>query len=77
MAKIEGDRLLDLRDVGCSEVSKSIKLREVFIAPTWFSRWTAPAEPVATALAITLLVSLAVYGLVRAIGWVIGGFAGT
>lgn len=26
-------------------------------------------------LAITLAVSLAVYGVVRAIGWVIGGFA--
>jgi hypothetical protein len=75
MANIAGDRLLDLRDVGCSQVSKSIKLREVFIAPTLFSRWIAPVEPVATALAITLLVSFTIYAVVRAIGWVIGGFA--
>jgi len=31
--------------------------------------------PLATGLIITLAVSLAVYGIVRAIGWVIGGFA--
>jgi hypothetical protein len=28
-------------------------------------------------LAITLAISLGVYGLIRAIGWVIGGFAAT
>ena len=33
------------------------------------------ALPLATGLIITLAVSLAVYGIVRAIGWVIGGFA--
>jgi len=31
--------------------------------------------PLGLGLAMTLAVSLAVYGLVRAIGWVIGGFA--
>ncbi len=37
--------------------------------------WRKFLEPLAKALALTLCFSLVVYGVVRAIGWVIGGFA--
>jgi hypothetical protein len=42
------------------------------IANNWRNKF---AKPLAEGLAITLTISLAVYALVRAIGWVIGGFA--
>ena len=42
------------------------------IANNWRNKF---AKPLAQSLAITIAISLAVYGLVRAIGWVIGGFA--
>jgi hypothetical protein len=40
--------------------------------PSWMIKF---AELLAKSLMISLAVSLAVYGVVRAIGWVIGGFA--
>jgi hypothetical protein len=40
--------------------------------PSWRIKF---AELLAKSLMISLAVSLAVYGVVRAIGWVIGGFA--
>ena len=40
--------------------------------PSWRTKF---AERLAKGLTISLAASLAVYGLVRAIGWVIGGFA--
>ena len=40
--------------------------------PSWRIKF---AERLAKGLTISLAVSLAVYGIVRAIGWVIGGFA--
>ena len=40
---------------------------------SWLSAFAASVEWLG--LAITLAVTLAVYGLVRTIGWVIGGFA--
>ena len=40
--------------------------------PSWRTKF---AERLAKGLTIGLAVSLAVYGIVRAIGWVIGGFA--
>ena len=40
--------------------------------PSWRTKF---AERLAKGLTISLAVSLAVYGIVRAIGWVIGGFA--
>jgi hypothetical protein len=41
------------------------------VASNWRTKFVVP---LAEALALTLAVSLAVYGVVRAIGWVIGGF---
>jgi hypothetical protein len=43
--------------------------------PETFSYAAHFLPPLGLGLAITLGVSLAVYGIVRAIGWVIGGFA--
>ncbi len=79
MARIVGHRYVDLRDLGCSEGPNSVALKDVFLAtePPQFPRASALLPPLAIGLAVTLAMSLAVYGLVRAIGWVIGGFAAT
>jgi hypothetical protein len=42
------------------------------LRPQW---WANFSEALGVSLASTLAVSLAVYGVVRAIGWVVGGFA--
>jgi hypothetical protein len=44
----------------------------VSLRPHW---WIKFAEALALSLFITVAVSLAIYLLVRAIGWLIGGFA--
>ena len=48
------------------------ELVNVIIANNWRNKF---AKPLAQGFAISLTIGLAVYGLVRAIGWVIGGFA--
>ena len=53
-------------------VAQQQDLMNRLIANNWRNKF---AKPFALGLAITLTVSLAIYGLVRAIGWVIGGFA--
>jgi hypothetical protein len=53
-------------------VAQQRDLMNRLIADNWRNKF---AKPLAQGLAITLIISLAVYGLVRAIGWVIGGFA--
>jgi len=53
-------------------VAQQQDLMNRLIADNWRNKF---AKPLAQRLAITLIISLAVYGLVRAIGWVIGGFA--
>jgi hypothetical protein len=42
------------------------------LRPQW---WANFSKALGVSLAITLAVSLAVYGIIRAIGWIIGGFA--
>jgi hypothetical protein len=42
------------------------------LRPQW---WANFSKALGVSLAITLAVSLAVYGIIRAIDWVIGGFA--
>jgi hypothetical protein len=67
----------DLKELGCSDQSKTASALEIFRdrAPGEFS-WRAKLwSQLSFGLAISLGVALAVYGLVRAIGWVIGGFA--
>ena len=68
---------LDLKDLGCSGTSRKAAKREILAAkvPAEFSYASALLPPFAFGLGMTLIVSLAVYAIVRAIGWVIGGFA--
>jgi predicted Co/Zn/Cd cation transporter (cation efflux family) len=65
-----------LQKLGCSDWAQTASFREVINAkPDDFSYATELLPPLTIGLAITLAVSLAVYGFVRAIDWVIGGFA--
>jgi hypothetical protein len=66
-------------------VSRGFHRLELFLAAipllaggvfaTYLAVDTANITPLVRGLPITLAVTLAVYGVVRAIGWVIGGFA--
>jgi hypothetical protein len=73
------DELLQIEGIGNMIVQGSFdglspadqnRAVDAIVSTVW---WNKFAVPLATLLAITLGVSLAVYGLVRAIGWVIGG----
>jgi hypothetical protein len=60
------DRLTrDERDELVDQMAASLR-------PQW---WANFSKALRVSLGITLAVSLAVYGIIRAIGWVIGGFA--
>jgi hypothetical protein len=67
---------VSLKRLGCSEWEyDSVRLGEALdVSPKfdWIGKF---APPSGIGFAITLVVSLALYGAVRAIGWVIGGFA--
>ena len=67
----------DLKALGCSEWPQTATLDEIRAAkpPKDFSYAASLLPPLGLGLAVTLAVSLVIYGLVRAIGWVIGGFA--
>jgi hypothetical protein len=68
---------LNLKEIGCSDLEgDTISVGEVRDYNSGLS-WTDYflSKLFGMPLAITLAISLAVYGLVRAIGWVIGGFA--
>lgn len=66
----------DLKDLGCSTSTETKSAREIFAKPPriWLV-WSPVLDKSTVRLLITLALSLALYGLVRAIGWVIGGFA--
>ena len=68
---------VDLKEVGCSEWSERVPVLTIFSAePPGEFCWTVELwSTYALYVAYTLVVSLVVYGVVRAIGWVIGGFA--
>ena len=60
------DRLTrDERDELVDQLADSLR-------PQW---WANFSKALGVSLAITLAASLAIYGVVRAIGWVVGGFA--
>jgi hypothetical protein len=74
-----GDRdseQLDLQKLGCSDWAQTTTIGEVLQAkpPEAFSYAASLPRFLGLGLAMTLGLSLAVYGIVRAIGWVIGGF---
>lgn len=67
----------DLKELGCSDQSRTVSVLEIFRAraPSEFS-WSAVFwPPLGYGLAVSLGVALVLYGVIRAIGWVIGGFA--
>jgi hypothetical protein len=66
---------LHLKSVGCSDSdAETVSYAEARNPPS-FSWWTSYSSVAAPLLAIAAAVSLAVYIVVRAIGWIIGGFA--
>jgi hypothetical protein len=68
---------IDLQKLGCSAWPQTVTYGEVFSGkpPDAFSYAASFLPHLGLGLAITFGISLFVYGLVRAIGWVIGGFA--
>jgi hypothetical protein len=68
------NQVIDLKRTGCFG-SETITVREALKPLTSLDWLSVFATTMALGVAITLLFSLVVYGLVRAIGWVIGGFA--
>jgi len=68
---------LYLKQVGCSDKEDETVSYAEARNPPEFNWWASLLPPLGLGLAITLAVSLVVYALVRAIGWVIGGFAAT
>ena len=59
----------DFKDMSLEKQSETVQR---LVAPWW---WAKFAELLTIGLVTTLAVSFIVYGIVRAIGWVIGGFA--
>jgi hypothetical protein len=71
------DAQLDLHKLGCSDLPQTTTYRDVFEArsPEAFNYVPIFLRHFGFWLAISAAISLAVYGIIRAIGWVIGGFA--
>lgn len=66
---------LNLKRMGCSDADyDAVSLGEVSTTIPNFSWYPRLAYYFGTGVFISLVLSLAVYGLVRAIGWVIRGF---
>ena len=73
------DRLdVSLKKLGCSDwefdTAEYGQIRDVASTFNWLGAFI---WPLALGLGITLATALTVYGIVRALGWVIGGFANT
>jgi hypothetical protein len=66
----------DLKELGCSHGQRTVSVHEIFSAPppSEFGWMRELLSGVAKGLGLMLAVSIAVYGVVRAMGWVIGGF---
>jgi hypothetical protein len=72
------DASYDLKELGCSEQSRKVSWHDMIDAPS-AEAFSYSATLLSSlwwyGVGVSLGVALAVYGLVRAIGWVIGGFA--
>jgi hypothetical protein len=68
------DGQLDLQKLGCSEWRQMTTYGEVVGGQPVMARSIAGSF-LPISLGITLAISVALYGVIRAIGWVIGGFA--
>ena len=66
----------DLKSFGCSDASRLVLEENILNAPspTDFSYAAELLPGLGWALGAALFVGLLIYGIVRAIGWVIGGF---
>jgi hypothetical protein len=67
----------DLKKLGCANESRMVSVTEIFRANppaefSWIGEFSGLFVP---GLGLAFGLSVALYGLVRAIGWVIGGFA--
>ena len=73
----DDDPTFDLRDLHCSDRSRTVAWHQIIDAPVpeHFSYTAKFLIFLSSGLAISLGLALVVYVLVRAIGWVIGGFA--
>jgi|RhiMetdeSRZDD1v2_1073273.scaffolds.fasta_scaffold115733_9 hypothetical protein len=71
---LTGRPTVGLRELGCSQNDNFILVEDAKNPPE-FSWWRRFGEEAGSGLAFAVIASLAIYGLVRAIGWVIGGFA--
>jgi hypothetical protein len=68
------NREVSLKKLGCSEWEyDTAKFAEIRDVSPKLNRLGILAPPLMQGLAITLAITFAVYGVVRAIGWVIGG----
>jgi hypothetical protein len=65
---------LSLKEVGCSDNGNETVSYEEARNPPDFNWLTVLGLAMVPLMSITLILTLAVYALVRAIGWVIGGF---
>jgi hypothetical protein len=73
MLKIAGVETVQMPpDFESESTDRQSEIINHLVAINWCTKF---AVPLSISLAITLAVSFAVYGIVRAIGWVIGGFA--
>jgi hypothetical protein len=66
----------DLKELGCSEWRRTVSVLEILDArpPSEFGWMWEFLSDLAKGLGLMLAVSLTVYGVIRAMGWVIGGF---
>ncbi len=68
---------INLKQVGCSDYDHDNVTYEEARNPPAFNWLATFGSAMLPSMPITLALALAVYGIVRAIGWVIGGFAAT
>lgn len=66
------DTLIDLQKLGCSTEQRKVSFGAVLAAKA--DNYALSLTPLALFMGIALVCSLALYGLVRAVGWVISGF---
>ena len=70
---------IDLQTLGCSKTSNKWTLGAIrmYVMQPAQNSSAEVAFMVGVGITLSLLASLAAHGIVRAIGWVIGGFAGS
>ena len=64
---------ISLREIGCSQSADFVLIADAKQPPDfyWWRRFAEEAGPI---FVLTVVFAVAIYGLLQAIGWVIGGF---